>query len=453
MKIIIVGDGKVGRTFAQQLSQAGHDVTIIDRQASALQHTSESLDIMSIQGNGATLAIQQEAGVEQADLLIAATDTDEQNLFTCLIAKRAGAKHTIARVRSPEYTREISLIREDLGLSLAINPELACATEMARVLRFPSAVKIDTFAGGKVEILKHLIGPASPLVGIRLMDLNKFKANVLICAVERGKEVLIPNGSFTLAAGDRISIVAQPRDASLFFRKIGAPVSPARRIMLIGGGRIAFYLASQMADFGADVKIIEENGTVCKALAALLPGVTVIHGDGTDHQLLSQEGIEEMDAVATLTGLDELNILMSLYAGQVSKAKIITKINRDSYEDIVENMDIGSVFCPRYIAAEVVVRYVRAMENSAGSNVEALYSIVGDKAEALEFRVSRGSKVCGIPLQDLSTRPGILFGSIFRRGRAFIPRGQDTIEPGDTVVVVTTLPNLNDLDDILERRR
>ncbi|MCI6729026.1 MAG: Trk system potassium transporter TrkA [Candidatus Faecousia sp.] len=453
MKIIIVGDGKVGRTFAQQLSQAGHDVTIIDRQASALQHTSESLDIMSIQGNGATLAIQQEAGVEQADLLIAATDTDEQNLFTCLIAKRAGAKHTIARVRSPEYTREISLIREDLGLSLAINPELACATEMARVLRFPSAVKIDTFAGGKVEILKHLIGPASPLVGIRLMDLNKFKANVLICAVERGKEVLIPNGSFTLAAGDRISIVAQPRDASLFFRKIGAPVSPARRIMLIGGGRIAFYLASQMADFGADVKIIEENGTVCKALAALLPGVTVIHGDGTDHQLLSQEGIEEMDAVATLTGLDELNILMSLYAGQVSKAKIITKINRDSYEDIVENMDIGSVFYPRYIAAEVVVRYVRAMENSAGSNVEALYSIVGDKAEALEFRVSRGSKVCGIPLQDLCTRPGILFGSIFRRGRAFIPRGQDTIEPGDTVVVVTTLPNLNDLDDILERRR
>lgn len=222
MRIIIVGDGKVGSTFAQRLSKAGHDVTIIDKRATALQHTSESLDIMAIEGNGTTLEIQREAGVEQADLLIAATNTDEQNLLTCLIAKRAGAKHTIARVRSPEYVKEISLIQEDLGLSLTINPELACATEMARVLRFPSAVKIDTFTGGRVEILKHCLSPNSPLVGIPLSELSRFKARVLICAVERGKEVFIPNGSFQLAAGDRISIMAQPRDAFLFFRKIGA---------------------------------------------------------------------------------------------------------------------------------------------------------------------------------------------------------------------------------------
>ena len=453
MRIIIVGDGKMGSTFAQRLSKAGHDVTIIDKRATALQHTIESLDIMAIEGNGTTLEIQREAGVEQADLLIAATNTDEQNLLTCLIAKRAGAKHTIARVRSPEYVKEISLIQEDLGLSLTINPELACATEMARVLRFPSAVKIDTFTGGRVEILKHCLSPTSPLVGIRLSELSRFKASVLICAVERGKEVFIPNGSFQLAAGDRISIVAQPRDASLFFRRIGAPTSPVRQIMLLGGGRIAYYLAAQMADFGADVKIIEQDYVVCRNLAEALPNVTVIHGDGTDHLLLSQEGIEEMDAVATLTGLDEQNILMSLYAGQVSKAKIITKITRDSFEDIVENMDVGSVFYPRYIAAEAVVRYVRAMANSTGSNVETLYSIVGDKAEALEFRVSQGSRVSGIPLQDLRTRPGILIGSIHRGARVFIPRGQDTIEEGDSVVVVTTLPNLNDLDDILERRR
>lgn len=452
MRIIIVGDGKVGRTFARQLCRAGHDVTIIDKRATALQHSSE-LDIMAIEGNGTTLAVQREAGVEQADLLIAATNTDEQNLLTCLIAKRAGAQHTIARVRSPEYAKEINLIQEDLGLSLVINPEMACASEMARVLRFPSAVKIDTFTGGRVEILKHRLAPGSPLAGIRLMDLNKFKASVLICAVERGKEVVIPNGSFQLAAGDRISIVAQPRDASLFFRKIGAPTSPVRQIMLLGGGRIAYYLASIMVEFGADVKIIEQDYNVCMTLAESLPSVTVIHGDGTDNQLLCQEGIEQMDAVATLTGLDEQNILMSLYAGQVSKAKIITKINRDSFEDIVENMDIGSVFYPRYIAAEAVVRYVRAMANSAGSNVERLYSIVDDKAEALEFRVTPGSRVCGIPLQDLRTRPGILIGSIHRGTRVFIPRGQDTIEPGDSVIVVTTLPNLNDLDDILERRR
>ena len=248
--------------------------------------------------------------------------------------------------------------------------------------------------------------------------------------MERGKEVFIPNGSFQLAAGDRISIVAQPRDASLFFRRIGAPTSPVRQIMLLGGGRIAYYLAAQMADFGADVKIIEQDYVVCRNLAEALPNVTVIHGDGTDHLLLSQEGIEEMDAVATLTGLDEQNILMSLYAGQVSKAKIITKITRDSFEDIVENMDVGSVFYPRYIAAEAVVRYVRAMANSTGSNVETLYSIVGDKAEALEFRVSQGSRVSGIPLQDLRTRPGILIGSIHRGARVFVPRGQDTIEEG-----------------------
>ena len=442
MRIIIVGDGKVGSTFAQRLSKAGHDVTIIDKRATALQHTSESLDIMAIEGNGTTLEIQREAGVEQADLLIAATNTDEQNLLTCLIAKRAGAKHTIARVRSPEYVKEISLIQEDLGLSLTINPELACATEMARVLRFPSAVKIDTFTGGRVEILKHCLSPNSPLVGIPLSELSRFKARVLI-----------PNGSFQLAAGDRISIMAQPRDAFLFFRKIGAPTSPVRQIMLLGGGRIAYYLAAQMADFGANVKIIEQDYAVCRTLAEALPNVTIIHGDGTDHQLLSQEGMEDMDAVATLTGLDEQNILMSLYASQVSKAKIITKITRDSFEDIVENMDVGSVFYPRYIAAEAVVRYVRAMANSTGSNVETLYSIVGDKAEALEFRVSQGSRVCGVPLQDLRTRPGILIGSIHRGARVFIPRGQDTIEVGDSVVVVTTLPNLNDLDDILERRR
>lgn len=452
LKIIIVGTGKVGKTFAAQLARAGHDVTIVDRRKEALDHVADIQDVMSLQGNGTTLAIQREAGVETADLLIAATSTDEQNLLTCLIAKRAGAAHTIARVRSPEYAKEITLIKEDLGLSLAINPELTCAQEMARVLRFPSAVKIDSFARGKVELMKYRIPKDSPLVGVRLMDLGKFRADVLICAVERGREVTIPNGSFTLEAGDRISIIAKPKDASQFFRRIGALTSPVHRVMLLGGGRIAFYLASQLLELGVDVKIIEKDPNVAVSLAEELPDANVIQGDGTDHQLLSQEGIEDMDAVATLTGMDEQNILMSMYAGQVCKGKIITKINRDSYEDIVENMEIGSVFYPRYVAAEVVERYVRAMENSAGSNVETLYSIVGDKAEALEFRVKDGSRVCGIPLQTLRTRPGILIGSIHRSGKVFIPRGQDTIESGDSVVVVTTLPNLGDLDDILERR-
>lgn len=452
MRIIIVGTGKVGRTFTRQLAKAGHDVVIVDRRKEALNVVSESMDVMSLQGNGTTLAIQEEAGVKDADLLIAAMDTDEKNLLTCLIARRAGAAHTVARVRSPEYAQEIRLIQEDLGLGLAINPELACATEMARVLRFPSAVKIDSFAGGKVELLKYRIPKESPLAGTRLADLSKFKANVLICAVERGREVIIPNGSFTLESGDRISIIAVPREAHRFFKGIGALTSPVRRVMLLGGGRIAVYLAQQLTELGVSVKIIERDEKIAASLDEQLPGVTVIHGDGTDRAVLSEEGIEDMDAVATLTGMDEQNILMSLYAGQVCKGKIITKINRNSFEDIVENMEVGSVFYPRYIAAEVVERYVRAIENSSGSNVETLYSIVGDKAEALEFRVLEGSKVCGIPLQTLKTRPGILIGSIHRDDRVFIPRGQDTIEPGDSVVVVTTLPNLGDLDDILERR-
>lgn len=453
MRIIIVGDGKVGNTFAQQLSKAGHDVTIIDKRATALQHTSDALDIMTVEGNGTTIATLREAGVEQCDLLIAATNADEQNLLTCLIAKRAGAQHTIARVRSPEYAREISLIQSDLGLSLVVNPELSCAREMARVLRFPSAAKIDTFSGGRMELLKHQLTDNSPLAGVRLADLGRFRASVLICAVERGKEIFIPNGSFQLRSGDRISIMAQPRDASLFFKKIGALTSPVRQVMLLGGGRIAYYLAAIMGDFGAHVKIIEHDRTVCEELAQQLPGASVICGDGTDHQLLTQEGLEDMDAVATLTGLDEQNILMSLYARRVSHAKIITKINRDSFEELVENMDIGSVFYPRYIAAQAVVRYVRAMENAAGSNVETLYSIAGGSAEALEFRVSSRSLVCGIPLVELRTRAGVLIGSIHRGTRVFIPRGQDAILPGDSVVVVSTLPNLNDLDDILERKR
>lgn len=453
MRIVIVGDGKVGRTFAEELCRAGHDVTVVDVLSGALQKTGDDLDIMAIEGDGSTYDAQMQAGVDKADLLIAATSTDEMNLLICLIAKKVGARHTIARVRNPQYMRETNMIKDDLGLSMSINPELACATEMARVLRLPSAIKIDTFAKGRVEILKFQIDAGSPLENMQLMDLRKFKARVLVCAVERGSEVYIPNGVFRLEAGDKVSIVAPPKEAAAFFKRIGVQTSPVRMVMLIGGGRIAYYLAKQMLEFGADVKIIEKDWDVCQSLAASLPEAVVIHGDGTDHQLLSQEHIEDMDAVATLTGFDEQNVLMSLYARQSTKAKVITKINRNSYEDIIEKMDIGSVFFPRYIAAEAVSRYVRAMENSKGSNVETLYKIVGDRVEALEFRVSPESKVCGIPLASLPTAPGVLIGSINRADRVIIPQGQDMIQAGDTVVVVTTMTGLNDLDDILDKRR
>lgn len=453
MKIVIIGDGKAGRTFAEELSKAGHDVTVVDTCASAVQQTGNDLDILAIEGNGSTLDAQLQAGVDKADLLIATTSTDEMNLLICLIAKKVGARHTIARVRNPQYRRETDMIKDDLGLSMSINPELICATEIARVLRTPSAIKVDTFAKGRVEILKLQIGENSPLNGIRLMEMGKFRARILVCAVERGKEAYIPNGGFRLEAGDRISVVTAPKEAAAFLKRTGVQKSPVKEVMIIGGGRIGYYLARQMVDFGANVKVIDRDPAVCAALAAALPEAEIICGDGTDYQLLSQEDVEDMDAVITLTGFDEQNILISLYLREITKAKVITKVSRTSYKSVTDKLGIDSVFSPRHTAAEVVSRYVRAMANSKGSNVETLYKIIGDKVEALEFRVKPGSRVCGVPLTDLPTRPGVLIGSITRGTRVIIPQGQDMIQAGDSVVVVTSIAGLNDLDDILEKHR
>ena len=389
-----------------------------------------------------------------ADLVIAVMSTDEQNLLSCLIAKRLGVGNTIARVRNPEYTSGLHLIQDDLGLSMALNPELASATEIARILRAPASIKIDTFSKGRVELHKMRIDPGSILDGMKLSDLGRLQSGALVCVVERGQhEVYIPDGSFTLLAGDRISVVASPKLAAKFFHKIGVQTNPVKRVMLLGGGRISYYLARQMLDFGASVKIIESSAAVCDSLAERLPEATIIHGDGTNEQLLAEEGIAKMDAVASLTGIDEENVLMSLYARSVSSAKIVTKINRTTFSHIIKGMDLGSVFHPRYIAADHIVRYVRAMQNSLGSNVETLYKIVGNKAEALEFRATEKSAVCGRPLMELPTRPNLLIGAINREGRIITPGGRDTIEPGDTVVVVTAATGLNDLDDILDKRR
>ncbi len=452
MNIVIIGAGKIGATLAEQLVNEKHEITVVDNDAGALESVS-TLDVMTVEGNGLTRETLLEAGVNAADLAIAVMSTDEQNLMACLLAKKLGVGNTIARVRNPEYMTGVRMLQDELGLSMSLNPELASATEIARILRAPSAIKIDTFSRGRVELCKIRVQESSPLNGIRLLELGKLQAGVLVCVVERGDEVFIPSGSFCLQAGDRISVVARPRTAARFFHKIGIQTEPVKRVMLIGGGRISVYLARQMLDFGAQVKIIEENAELCEVLAERLPEATIIHGDGTNGKLLAEEGIARMDAVATLTGMDEENILMSLYARSVSNAKIITKINRTTFSDVTRTMDLGSVFHPRDIAAEYIVRYVRAMENSLGSNVETLYKLVGDKAEALEFRVREHSAVCGKPLMELETRPNLLIGAINRNGKIITPGGRDTIEPGDTVIVVTGATGLNDLDDILDKRR
>ena len=455
MKIVIVGDGKIGRTLAEQLLREGHDITIIDRNPTPLQQTTEDLDILCIEGNGATYETLMEAGADHASLLIAVTASDELNLLCCLIAKKIGTMHTIARIRNPEYEGQLSLITEDLGLSMSVNPELTCAMEMARNLRLPSAIKTDAFANGHAELMKLQLDENSPLVGKTLMELSSVvRAKVLICAVERGEgEVFIPSGTFKLEAGDRISVAASVRDAQAFVKQVHQAGNPIRRAMLVGGGRIAFYLARQLLDAGIDVKIIEADRERCEELAEQLPNATILCGDGTNEAFLLEAGLAETDAFAALTGIDEENILIGLYVRKMyPKVKVINKINRYSFRNIIGAMDVGSVFNPRSSVANLICRYARAMQNSTGSKIETLYKLVGGKVEALEFR-AEDSAVCGTPLQALRLRKNLLIGCINRNNKIIIPRGQDTIEPGDTVIVVSSVTGLNDLDDILEKRR
>ena len=450
MKVIIVGCGKVGTTLAEQLNRENHDITLIDCDSEALQSISDSTDVMSVTGNGAVYQVQMEAGIKEADLLIATTNSDELNMLCCLIAKKAGNCHTIARIRNPEYSAEINYIREELNLSLAINPELAAAREIARLLRFPNAIKIELFAKGRIELLKFMIPKDSILDRMKVMDVvSRLKSNVLICAVERGDDVVIPDGNFEMRGGDKISFIAPHADCADFFRKAGIENNTVNSAMFVGGGKLTVYLAKALADTKIKIKIIEQDEERCRILSELLPHAMIIHGDGSDQKLLLEEGIRQTEAFASLTGFDEENILLSLYAASQSRAKLITKVNKIAFENVINALNLGSVIYPKMLTADIILQYVRAMQNSMGSNIETLYKIVADKAEALEFRVRGDSPVLGIPLEKLRTRNNLLVACINRNGRIIMPRGKDTLEAGDTVIIVTTHTGLNDLKDIL----
>lgn len=450
MKIIIVGCGKVGTTLAEQLNRENHDITLIDCNSEALQSVSDSTDVMSVTGNGAVYQVQMEAGIKGADLLIATTNSDELNMLCCLIAKKAGNCHTIARIRNPEYSAEINYIREELNLSLAINPELAAAREIARLLRFPNAIKIELFAKGRIELLKFLIPEHSILDRMKVMDVvSRLKSNVLICAVERGADVVIPDGNFEMRSGDKISFIAPHADCADFFRKAGIVNNTVSTAMFVGGGKLTVYLAKALADAKIKIKIIEQDEERCRILSELLPHAMIIHGDGSDQKLLLEEGIRQTEAFASLTGFDEENILLSLYAASQSKAKLITKVNKIAFENVINALNLGSVIYPKMLTADIILQYVRAMQNSMGSNIETLYKVVADKAEALEFRVREDSPLLGISLEKLRTKDNLLVACINRNGRIIMPRGKDWLEAGDTVIIVTTHTGLNDLKDIL----
>ena len=450
MRIVIVGCGKVGTSIASQLIAEGHDIVVVDIDRNAVQNLSNSLDIMGIEGNGASYEVLAEAGAEKADLVIAAAALDEVNLYTCLMAKAAGTTHTIARVRNPQYAADIHRVKDTLGLSMSINPELTAAKEMSRLLRFSGALEIDTFSRGSVELIKVALPENSAIANKRISQIDVLKGRVRICLVERGDEVFIPNGDFVLQGGDRISVASKVDVAAKFFKRISVSIGKSRDVILLGGGKISFYLAKNLLDSGANVKIIEKNPNRCWELTNILPEAVVIQGDCMDQDLLLSEGIEHADGVAALMDYDEENILISLYIQSVSKAKIITKVNNTSFDSILHNLKIKTIIHPKNLTGEYIASYIRAMQNSLGSNVETLYKLNDDAVEALEFRVRSTSRVTGIPLQELNLKDNLQVISINRHGKIILPQGSDKIMCDDTVVVITKHKGLSDLDDILK---
>jgi len=451
MRIIIVGGGKVGATLAEMLDKENHDVILVDENQEVVDEVTSKFDIMGVCGNGVVAGVLTEAGVQKSDLLIAVTEQDEVNLLCCLVAKKLGVKSTIARVRNPEYSEEINIIQEDLGLSMVINPEQAAAREMGKLVRFPSAIEISTFAKGRVEIFKIVIKENSPLDGMKIKNLfHKTNLKVLVCAIQRGDDVFIPGGESEITAGDKISVVAPENEIVKFFKFADCLQGRINSAILVGGGKIAYYLAQILTRDGITVKIVEKNEARAEELSESLNKVTIINGSREEHKTLIDEGIETVGAFASLTDLDEENMLLSIFASSKSKAKIMTKINRPAMCEIAGDMDLGSIITPRTITAAHILRYVRAMQNSFGSSIQTLYRLVNDKVEAMEFRIREQSKLLGVPLMELKLKKGLLVACISRKGKVIIPGGRDTIEFGDTVIVVTTLSGFDDITDILD---
>ena len=453
MQIIIVGCGKVGRTLAEQLQEEDTDITLIDINPDRINEIIDEVDAMGVVGNGASINTLMEAGIETADILIAVTVSDEMNLLCCLIAQKTGHCHTIARVRNPIYSKEIGFIKERLGVTMIINPELAAAQEISKLLRLPYAKKVDTFARGRVEMVKFRMHPELHMDGLKVADiLSKMKCDVMICGVERLKErkVVIPNGDFILRDGDLVSMMAVPRETAKFFKKMGIPTHQVKSTLIVGGGMIAFYLAKQLLEMRVDVRIIEQNKERCEMLSEELPDATILQGDGTDKEFLLEEGLAHTESLVALTNMDEENLMLALLARKYSEAKLVAKVNRIHFEEVIDDLDIDSIIYPKNLAAEHIVRYTRAMQNSLGSNVETLYKVMDGAAEALEFVIREESHVTNRTLRELSLKDNLLVCYISRFGKLKMARGQDMLKVGDSVIVVTTHKGLNDITDILK---
>lgn len=451
MKIVIIGDGKVGHKLAVQLSEEDYDIVLIDQNQGRLKEALDELDIFCIAGNGVDAEILKQAGVPKADLVIACASADEMNMLSCLFAKRLGAKHTIARVRNPIYYRQIDILKEDLRLSVAVNPDFTTANAIKRMLVFPEADKVETFLRGRVELVESIVRDCSPLIGLSLAEVyKKYKIKILACAARRGKEVYIPDGKFVLQAGDKLHVAAAHQDIKQFFKAVGQNSGKIKNVMICGGGRLCYYLANQLIQAGMQVKIIERNEKRCEELSDFFPRATIIHGDATDHELLLEEGIHSADAFIALTNMDEENIIMSLYAKSQGVPKIVTKINEDSRAQMVEGLGLDSVVSTKSATAETIVNYVRARMNSySHANVETITQLANGKIEALEFVIKSECSFVNVPLKDLETKKDYLIACIGRGRRVIIPNGDDHLEVGDNVVVVTKNKGLDNFADIL----
>jgi len=452
MKILIVGLGKIGYAIAQQLEGEKHDLTLVDASVEALSRAENSIDAMFVTGNGAGVSTLIQAGVREADLVIAVTENDEVNLICCLMAKKLGAKRTVARVRNPEYFREAAVLRREIGLDMTINPEYAAAQEIARILRVPAAFSVESFARGVVELIGFQVTEGSPLSGISLIEYNRRNpGSILLCAAKRGDEVIVPNGNFVPLPGDLVYVIGSPDETTRVLKRTGKDVNPARRVSILGGGRIAIYLAWALESVGAQLTIVERDYERCMTIAEKLPKATVIQGDGTDHELLDTESIFECDAFVPLTGRDEENLLMALSAQYAGVKKVLPKMSRPNYMELLRQLGLETVISPKDITANYISSYVRGLANSQGSAVESLHRILDGAMEAVEFTASAATHFLDTPLKDLRFKRGLLVAAIVHDGKVEIPAGHSQIHAGDRVIVMARTLFLKDLNDILER--
>ncbi len=449
MDIVIVGAGKFGRAICENLANEGHNVTVIDKNTNRVDTVVENFDVMGLCGDGLSIEILKEAGAERADIFIATMESDEANMLSALLSKNLGAEHAVARVRNPLYSKQTAFMRERMGISMMINPEFEAAVEIGRMLKFPAAAHIETFAKGRVELVGVKVSEKSGLVDHSLREIGKkFVSSALICAVERDGEVTIPNGDFIIRSGDRISVTAEHAGLAAFLKEAGIITGKIRSVMIIGLGSVGFYLARILGELGMTVKVIDNDRQTCETKSPFLPKADVVCADGTNHQVLIEEGLLKYDALVSLTGVDEENMIVSLFAASQGIEKVITKISSSMLEPIVERIGLDSIITPKDIAADIVTTYVRAKENAKDSGVMTLYKLSGGQIEALEFVVGTSGDYVGRKLKDLKLRPNVLLGAIVKGNKIITPNGESTLDSGDRVMVVAKDSHFGDLSEL-----